>query len=424
MALPALPYSLKFSYATVRFGTTLLMSQVDLILFWIYTNSFNLDPRLTGIGSGFGKFVLAFSYAYFGYLSDRLPLKFPFGNRKFFMWTGTPLIVLSFIMLFTPHLFVELVSGQTLFIWLLGWSGTFNLFFGYIVSPYQALMPEITSFGDRPTVSAFQTAGNFLASTVGFGFSFLMLGLLTSQGFQGQNVVLYTIPIFVFGALFLLSITPSLVGIRNPARVAAGNRIVVELRAIMQNKNYIRWLIVHSLTGLGLAVVTALLFDFMSKILLIDTIYETLTVGAVLFVSTLLGIAISTEVIRRKGNKFTLLVTLGWIAIGLVLTLVPSLRQAYVIGMILGSGSGSVNQFQYIIIADLVEEDVKRSGTNRSGSLTGFKSIPYNTSQAIGFFLAGYLVDNLELFGLIPIIFIILSIPVTLIANFDPMRSS
>ncbi|NIU86068.1 MAG: hypothetical protein GWN56_01825, partial [Nitrosopumilaceae archaeon] len=75
--------------------------------FWAYIYIFEIPPELSGIGNAVGKIAIAFSGFFFGYLSDAIdPSKRKLGRRKLFIWIGAPLLAFSFVMLFTPHLFI------------------------------------------------------------------------------------------------------------------------------------------------------------------------------------------------------------------------------------------------------------------------------------------------------------------------------
>ena len=120
----------KIAYGICRFGTSIFMNVATLATVWIYDNVFGLKdvPYMNATAVAIGKIIIAFSGFIFGYISDIIPGK-KVGRRKFFIWTGAPLLALSFVMLFIPHLFLS--PGQTIgvFVWLLVWNSMFNLFY-------------------------------------------------------------------------------------------------------------------------------------------------------------------------------------------------------------------------------------------------------------------------------------------------------
>ena len=82
---------------------------------------------------------------------------------------------------------------------------------------------------------------------------------------------------------------------------------------------------------------------------------------------------------------------------------IPTEIQGYIFGLGLGIGLSAGTLFPYAIIADLADDDERKSGQNRAGLYTGFKSIPVNIAQALGFVFAGLLSDSLSLRMLGPI---------------------
>ncbi|MCK5140933.1 MAG: MFS transporter, partial [Candidatus Heimdallarchaeota archaeon] len=152
----------KFYYGICRFGTTILLNVVFLVTFWMYnSDTVDLDPMLNGIGNAVGKLVIGLSSFFFGFLSDSLSSSTAkYGRRKLFIWIGAPLLGLSFTMLFIPHFIIPDGSQTVLFLWLLIWNSLFHFFYGFLLTPYQSWLPELTKPEERVGVSAIMNVTN------------------------------------------------------------------------------------------------------------------------------------------------------------------------------------------------------------------------------------------------------------------------
>jgi len=81
-----------------------------------------------------------------------------------------------------------------------------------------------------------------------------------------------------------------------------------------------------------------------------------------------------------------------------------------------GAGVSGFYLLPYAIVADIVEEDEKRSGESRGGMYYGFESIPLNFFQFGGYLIVGILLQG-ELPIVIPFIDNILGAVTNLLVN-------
>ena len=207
--------SQKVYYGICRLGSTVLLNIVTVFTFWAYKDIFEIPAELSGIGNAVGKIAIAISGFVFGYLSDSIdPAKRKLGRRKFFIWSGAPLLALSFVMLFTPHLFISADHPIMRFVWLMIWNSMFHLFYGYLLTPFQAWMPEITSTDERINVSAIQNVANITASLIGTGYTLLIAQYYSQSGsLTTRTGVLMVVFGILFGIVEVLLFLPALLKI-------------------------------------------------------------------------------------------------------------------------------------------------------------------------------------------------------------------
>lgn len=179
----------KIIYGSGRFGSSLLLNLVSFLTFYLYFEIFYLDPILNGVANAVGKFTIAFSGFIFGYQSDKTHTKI--GRRKPFIIIGAPCLAISFILLYVPHIFglniiklfgISIGNEISLFIYLLFFISSFHFFYGFLLSPFQAWMPELTKENERIEVSTYQNLFNVGAIGVSSFIAFFVPVTFTREG--------------------------------------------------------------------------------------------------------------------------------------------------------------------------------------------------------------------------------------------------
>ncbi|UJG42123.1 MAG: MFS transporter [Candidatus Heimdallarchaeum aukensis] len=421
-------------YGSCRFGTSIFMNMSSLATVWIYNNHFALNQTWNSIGNAVGKIVIAFSGFLFGYISDILPPNMKLGKRKFFIWTGAPALALSFVMLFIPHLFIPLNNQVAVFSWLLIWNSLFNLFYGYLLTPYQSWMPEITGEDERIEVSALQNSSNLIATIVGLGFTFFIAGYLNEQGgIDSKAGIVLLVSVVVFAVIEIMMFLPTLISIKEKEIKPVERDIVNEIKTVMKNKNYVIWLIGQGIYSIGVTILLSLTLDFIEYIGL-SGIVDFAIFGISMFGTVMISFVFWGKLAKKIGKKKSLISGFLYSSLILPLTLVvgklpflPVNVQGYIFGFLMGLGLSSIYLFPYAIIADIADKDSKETNEARAGMYTGFNSIPLNIFQALALLLIPLIHDpdnpnslGLKWLGPIVSLFILLSIPVIMFGDFDP----
>ncbi len=428
----------KLYYASCRFGTSILLNIVQVATIYIYNDHFNLDPFLNGVGNAAGKLTIAFSGFFFGWISDILPSNFRIGRRKIFMVLGAPLLAFSFIMLYIPHFFLSVSGGAiwSVFLWLLTWNSAFHFFYGFLLTPYQSWMPEITLETERMEVSGLQNTANLLAAAVGIGYSFLLAGIFEELGgLQGiGGLVLVGAAIF-FAIIEIIGFIPTLLSIKERPANPPPRDILREFRVVLTNKNYVIWLIGQGIFSIGLIMVTSLALNFVKEVLGFTTVVKCLIFGALLFGTAMASFILWIKFAHLHGKRKALVVGLSWMVIVLPFTvvvgklpLIPTDMQGYLFSIAIAIGLAAYYIFPYAIIADIADQDERVTNENRAGMYTGFNSIPLNIFQAISLGLSGLLLEfgktGLMWLGPVAATFVLLSIPIINKGHFDPFMET
>ncbi len=428
----------KFFYGICRLGTSLLLNIVTIFTFWAYKDIFAIPAELSGIGNGFGKIAIAFSGFIFGYLSDVIDRSnSKWGRRKIFIWIGSPLLALSFVMLFTPHLFIPVEKVMIRFGWLMVWNALFHIFYGMLLTPYQSWMPEITGEDERITVSAIQNVSNLSGSLVGTGYTFIIAGWFTATGeLTGRTGILLLVFAILFAVLEVILFLPALLKIKEKPVPYEKRNVWKEVKVALKNRNYVIYMISFSLLWVGVIAMSAMMLDFVTEFLGFDTTIKSLTFALVMFATVIAGFGFWSYIGNKIGKKKSLIIGFSWLVIWLPLTtligkisFIPLAVQGYIFGIGAVFGSAAAFLFSYVIISDIADKDERDTSQNRSGLYTGFKNIPTNIGQASGYIIAGYLSimpnnAGLTWLGPIAVAFLIIAIPIFIRGNFDPFRKN
>ncbi len=438
----------KLSYGICRLGTSTLLNIVTFFTFWVYKDIFEIPAELSGIGNAFGKIAIAFSGFIFGYLSDVIDRSnSKWGRRQIFMWIGSPLLAISFIMLFTPHLFIPVERGMMRFGWLMIWNAMFHLFYGMLLTPYQSWMPEITGEDERINVSAIQNVSNLTGSLVGTGFTFIIASklneafeikvidgnqLYTPGGLEGSFGTVLFVAVIAFAVLEAVLFLPALLTIKEKPVVHEKRNVWEEVKVTLKNRNYVIYMISFSIIWVGVIIMTAMMLDFVTELLGFASTVQSLSFAIAMFGAVILGFVFWSYIGNKYGKKKGLIISFIWLVFWMPLTpligritFIPLNVQGYLYGIGAVFGSASAFLYSYAIISDIADKDERDTSRNRSGLYTGFKNIPTNIGQASGYIIAGYLSripGNIGLKWLGPIVigFLIIAFPIFIKGNFDP----
>lgn len=386
----------KIFYGMGRLGSTILLSLVTLATIYIYTAYYHVPATLNGIANGIGKVVIAFSGFIMGYISDRT-VHPRLGRRKPFVIVGSVLLSFSFIMLFIPTYFIPITAQFLVFIYETVFVSAFNFFYGFLLTPYQAWMPEITEVHERVEVSNYENTFNLMGNIVGIIFSF-GLSLFLEMGLTLAQIVT------VFGILEILCYMPAAIRIREPAKYIKFPSIWREMRIVLKNRNYVAWILARGLMSVAIAFVTSFVLLYVSDVLQFSGI-DTLYFAFVLLVTVVTFFNVWHQFSKRWKIKKTM--TLAIIVLAMVLPLswvigrVPiplDLKiQGYIFIALAAVGISGYWLFPYAIVANIAEADEIVTGESRAGMYTGFDSIPLNIFQAFSLAIGGYIWDLPEI---------------------------
>jgi len=421
----------KIYFGMGRLGPSIMLDTLDLASALFYFSIQSLPAIYTGTAIALSYLSIMASELFFGNLSDRTPTK-RWGRRKPYIMMGAPLMALSFLLVFNPHLFLAQGNVLGLFFYATITMSLFKVFYGMTMTPFQSWMPELTEPEERPAVSSWQNVANFIGFVIGtFGTSFLAI---QSVVWGLPSEILYLI--FGFIVIQLLGFTPSLIGLHKEGKFIPQPSITKDLRAALKDRDFVGWLVAQGLLSVGIATIVRTVFPYINDYLLFG-MSEFIIFGVELLSVVFVFFVIFQYTIKKKGKRFTLQLSMMLTVISLPFTLVITTSAvSFILLAFAGAGVAGYYLFPYIIYADFAHKNEIMTGEGRAGFYTSFPSIPLNGMQAFSAFLWGFIFALPEvvpvpgdttfvtqgylLWGPFAALFIFLSVLVLFKVNLDP----
>ena len=460
----------KVSYGIGRLGSSITIDLADLFTGFVYYAFFGLeeDPLLAFLGVAIGKIVIGFTQFSAGYISDRTQTRW--GRRRPFIIIGAPLLAICFFFLYSPHLIIGSVDDpMIIFGYLLIFNALYQAVYGLLTTPFQSWMPEITTEEERLEISGYQNTVNLIAFILGAGSAFLLPALLdeSPEGIVDlyalnslfpflTNGLLLTMFIILFALMVIIFYIPALVVIRAKEIFIPQPNIREELEVVFSNRNYIWWTISRGFLSVALSMIMGIVLIWINKALDFGDI-EYIIFGLVLLITIFCGFVFWGNFGNKYGKTKSFIYAMIWAAIWLPFTLIigqnetvtsviPILLQAIIFVILVGIGLSGFQLLPYAIVADIVEEDERKSGESRAGMYYGFESIPLNIFQFFGYLIVGVILEEeipiltvftrtlsdllgagwgLALWGPIAVVFILISVFIFWKkVDADPLRES
>jgi len=378
-------------------GTSIIMGFADFALFALYKLAYDISPFLVGLALGLGKFTIAASQFFFGWISDAKYTRW--GRRKPYIIILSPLLGLSFIFLLLPGLILDLRDLNALFIWLLVWYQIFNICYG-VTSPYNAWMAEQFRVKDRPRASQYQQFFGFLGYAIITAFSMIVLTGFVDNVKDNPDIIppdfFYSVLIFGIIPIFLFFLTTFLISKEPHFKI--DSKIIQNLKTILKNKNFLLATLMQGISSIATIMITGIMLIFIVEVLEFNGLDYYIAAGIMIF-GILFFLYIWKRLIQKLGKKKSLLYIFFSAFIILSLTLIGLIpMDSYIIfGFLFMIGLagclGGWALFPAIIYADIAEDDETKTGELKAGIYTGFPSITLNLFQAFGLIIMGAILE-------------------------------
>jgi len=397
----------QLAYACGMVGWSIMTNLIIVMLPYFYLPPSNaglvpLVPQMLLFGvinilsiiAASGRFIDAIFDPFIASLSDKS--KNPQGRRIPFMkWAIIPGVV------FCCLTFYPLVMGQSGHnaAWL---AVTMTLFFmsvtAYII-PYNALLPELTeSAEEKVKLSSFQQAGFVIGIIIAASVNNYADGI---QHFfhvtNRDSAVQYTIWSLsvVAGIVMLvpvLAIDEKLYSTSKPAHLS----IMEAIRKTFSNRNFKYYLISDFTFYISLSIVSSGLLFFVKVLLGLDE-----SIGGALMAAmvgfSLVFYPLVNYFSRKIGKKPLVLIAFAMLSLIFVMIYflgklpLSSVVQAYTLALCTAFPLAALGILPNAILAEIAEDDAKKTGENREGMFFAVKYLFVKMGQTLGIALFAFL---------------------------------
>ncbi len=405
---PELPLPSKLLYASGSLAANVTFQTIAAWLIFFYSppedagRSSLVPIGVVGLILVVGRVIEAVDDPLAGYWSDVTRSRW--GRRLPFIVLGTPVLALTFFLLWTPPVGHEsLWNGLYLFVLL----EVFFLANTLVGGPYEALLPEIaTSSRERVSISAWKV----LFGAVGAGIVFLLGGpLIAAWGFAGMGL-------FMAAITFVSRYLPVL-GVRGRTRrevPASSFSFVQAVRVTLANDQFLAFVPAFVLFTMAQVMLTMWLPFYVDVVLrdtqvtlpfgleLDETEEKVAALTALFFLPLLASIPLMSWLAARWSKRsvyggamllcglyFPLLFFFGF------LPGIPKLAQSlFLLG--LGIPLAGLFVFPNALLADIIDFDAHHTGERREAIYYGMQATLQKTGLGLA---AGLFVLVIAVFG-------------------------
>lgn len=382
------PVRTKFLYGMGLFGTQFFNGVQSAATAWFWLDKRGLDP--------FYYFIImsiiyniwnTFNDPIFGWISDRTRTRW--GRRIPYIRFLTPIWLIATIFLFLPSLSTDQISMA---IWFMVFIIIFDGCYTMVAGCYNSLMPELT------TLTTERTRINLLAQIFGMlaiGVSFIFPLMLedNESGFFMFVIIggLIALTVLVVPSFF---IRERMVFEEKPLDLLSA------LKNSIKNKPFLAFVGWNFMVQFTTSMVLANIIIY-AKYVLRSTGLQSFLVAGALFGTIIPGFFIASYLGKRKGVRFTVLLSSFIIATALLLLFLSESYWMAIASLALaGFGLAGAMVFTNVMIAESIDFDEIKTNQRREAMFFGTNALL--TKPAIGiaqgvlaltFVLTGYVAD-------------------------------
>lgn len=343
-----------FRYAIGMFGTSIPINMFKTFAAIFYVDTLGLSTKHYALVLFIYTFIDAIDNPIYGFLSDRTRTKW--GRRRPWMVIGAPLLVLAFILFFTPP---ANMSEMSLFIYMLLMyilTGTLD---SLINANYGALFPELfNNDAIRAKSNSMRQAFQLVAMII----SIALTPLVTKQ-------IGYSKTAMIYGALAMTVILYCSFGCHeNPHSVEMEKpQLFSSLKALFVNPHFWIFGLANAFYSAAGGLVMQGVPFFVKYSLKLDGGKATIMLGSVLMVAILSVIAwvpiVKKLTLMPAWRTALAVMTLGFIP----MYFVTGLAGAVIVSSFVGFGVAGVLVTMDMVGARIMDEDTQKYGLRREG---------------------------------------------------------
>jgi len=386
----------KLLYGVASLGNSALFWSQSLWLVFFYSGAEGsgvperLPVALVGVALGLGRFIEIFDDPIIGWWSDRTRSRW--GRRIPFLLLGTPLVAIGFWLIWNPP------DPEATLLNIIFFFVVIELFFlgrTVVEAPYDALQAELVSTSpERVSLGAWKVFFGIFGVVIGLVLSPLLIGAF---GFGGMGLVLAVV---AAAALYTM-----LFGLWRRGTLRATDLLPAErpplfrsLLGALRHRAFLALAASFMLFNLGYQLLIMLLPFYLTAWLGVSRDDVTwFTGGVTLFVLLALpGMTFGARRLSKRalyaGSMAALGLYLIFLALGAYQPILPGIglfAQALVLISLSGLGFAALFVFPGAMVADVIDDDARRTGQGRAAIYYGMFKTLEKLAQAASAVLFG-----------------------------------
>lgn len=384
-ARSVVPVREKIAFGLGDFAINIAYTAIGFYFIFFLVNVAGLPAALAGIVFLIARTWDAIMNFVAGNVSDRTTTRF--GRRRpFILASSVPMGVCFALLWIVPGRSIAFLFAYFIVIALI-----YNTVFSFAMTPYNALMPELSQdYDERTSISGYRMAlsivGNLLAAAGG--------SLIVDTLYQGAAYYRQSYPVMgaVFGVIMAISLLVTFVGTheRVQAHPAAPMGFFATMRSVLSLKEFriVLGMFIFNMIGLDLI---QMLFIFYLKYAV--RVQESLTfvLMGIPLVTAIAAVPLWVWASGKVGKRGAYMTAAVYFTATLLLALVvPAGDMVFVIclAVLAGIGFSAASVIPFSIIPDVIEIDELTNGVRREGIFYGTSMLLYKICSALVIALA------------------------------------
>ncbi|WP_077614112.1 MFS transporter [Caenibacillus caldisaponilyticus] len=370
--------SKKVAYSSGHFAIQLMSQAFATYIVFYYADVLNVPPAWLSFAMVLHGMVNALWNPIFGYLSDHTQSRW--GRRTPYIAIGFAPLAASFALLWCPFVPSHLIFGYFLVAVLI-----YDTLFVLVVLNWTALYPEMyPDLKTRTEVSSWRQMFGLVGMIVGVALPPLIYG---SVGWPAMGIL--------FGVLVGLVFAFTLTGIReNPRMPNRPIPLVQALRDALVNRSFIWYVAGSFFAQLTFALLPAALPFFSKYVLHISDAEHSAMLGAI-FLTAIPCVYLWGKAARRFGPRKTALAATGLLLIALLpFAAIRTFAFGIVTSAGVGVGLAGLIVLLDVMLAEIIDEDEKRTGLRREGLYFGVNGFIVRWSVSLQAVIMGWMLAS------------------------------
>lgn len=363
-------------YSLANLANSLASTTVSSYAIFFYTDALHVPARL--IGQAWFVFGIwnTVNDLLFGWISDRIPARL--GRRVFLMLLFALPVGIAYFFLWTPPGFAR-GSEITLAIYFLLMISLYDTCQSAVTVSQGAVFPELaTNSNDRAKLSAFRQVMGIVGITLAFVLSPIIYGKL---GWPALGAI--------WGGVIALLYYVAAIGVRHQVTIKHQSQVVntkswwANVRGLMLNRPFILLMILNFMIRFSIACLQIGMPFYARYALGVSNTGLAIVLGGTLLAAAL-AIPLWPLLMRWLGPRKTAMIVIV-LMIGLLIPLVFTTHLGAVIPLtiLLGPAYSGIHIVLDMFYAQVVDQDLLKSGQSRAGMIGGVLGTMLRFSPAV-----------------------------------------